>query len=56
MSRISSRKINENIIRENYINPYIKSDSIDNLALQTVSLPQPYTSKLNSEPPLIQSA
>ncbi len=55
MSRGASKRINSELIQENYINSYIKSASIDHLGMQTMPKSEPYYPQINHVSSLLEA-
>ncbi len=54
MSRGASKRINSELIQENYINSYIKSASIDHLGIQTMPKSEPCYPQINHVSSLLE--
>ena len=55
MSRGASKRINSEIIQENYINSYMKSGSIDNLGMQSMPKSEPFYPSMNQVSSLLEA-
>lgn len=55
MSRGTSKRMNSEMIQENYINSYMKSGSIDNLGIQSMPKSQPFYPSINQVSSLLET-